>query len=235
MNFSAYTTETLEDLVRKIKYEISLRNKKEKANARVEFAKKLNPLGIDSKLEYKQEILKFNSESLLSLRNINNPHTARIKYLECLLSQNWSFLFPEKDTTEKYYVYAHVDPRNRIFVTHENCGGNYGGTPFYIGKGVGNRAFDLKRNQAHGKTIQAIREAGYNDSAIVKILFDNLTESKAFEIESKLIYFFQTKYENPQGALVNLEIPNRPVFVGEMEKILTNKQFEQLKEKNEGI
>ena len=39
----------------------------------------------------------------------------------------------------------------------------------------------------------------------------NLTETEALEMESKLIYFFGTKFElERKGILVNLSFPPRP-------------------------
>lgn len=140
-------------------------------------------------------------------------------FLDSLINQDWSHLFYGGDETRKYYVYAHIDPTKQIFHCSDTCGGNWGGQPFYIGKGTGNRAYELDRNQGHRKIIRSLKSSGVKDSRITKIIFSELTEAKAFEIEAKLIYFFGTIYDTKtkrKGLLYNLNIPNIPVFEGEM-------------------
>ncbi len=142
-------------------------------------------------------------------------HTSRGKYYTELMSQDWSHLFSNGDLDEKYYVYAHINPcakKVRLEINDQSCL-ELNGQPFYIGKGCGNRAYDLKRNQGHGKTIKDLLNSGVKDSDIVTILYENLSEDKALEIESKLIYFFGSIYESGRhGILVNLDIPPRPDF-----------------------
>lgn len=59
--------------------------------------------------------------------------------------------------------------------------------------------------------LRQLRELGVADSEIVSIVRDALTEREALEIESKLIYFFGTKFESGRkGILVNLDFPARP-------------------------
>lgn len=140
------------------------------------------------------------------------------KYYDELLEQDWSHLFKGGDLTPKYYVYAHINPSEKSMILHEERSKeiNFEGTPFYIGKGCNDRAYDLKRNQGHGEILKSLKKSGYNQDKIVKILFENLTEDQAFEIESKLIYFFGTIYERGRhGMLVNLDIPARPDFTRE--------------------
>jgi hypothetical protein len=86
------------------------------------------------------------------------------------------------------------------------------GTPFYIGKGCGDRAWDLNRNEGHGVHLRQLRKRGVADSEIVCIVRDNMTEREALELESKLICFFGTRFEaGRKGILVNLSFPARPV------------------------
>lgn len=148
-------------------------------------------------------------------------HNSNMECLPALIGQDWSHLYNGMDGHEIYYVYAHVDPRKSSFVSYDSCGGNYGGRPFYIGKGSGNRAFDLKRNQGHGKLIKEIIGQGYEKDNIVQILLDGLSEAKAFEVEAKLIYYFGTIYAGStkkKGLLLNLDIPPVPDFTGVMVK-----------------
>lgn len=142
------------------------------------------------------------------------PNRFLSKYYQILLGQDWGYLF-SGDEVQKYYVYAHIKPGNkRIKIDHEELPLIMNGVPFYIGKGTGERAFDLKRNQGHGAMLKELQDAGVKKSEIVCIISDCLSEAKAFELESKLIYLFGTKYEaDRKGMLVNLDIPPRPDFV----------------------
>lgn len=76
-----------------------------------------------------------------------------------------------------YYVYAYL---------REN------GTPYYIGKGKGNRAWGR-----HQKHIPVPKEK----SRII-ILYSNLSESEAFDLEIKNIKFYGRKNNNT-GILIN--------------------------------
>ena len=144
----------------------------------------------------------------------------RMKYLPCLLTQDWSRLFPNtEESSKRYYVYAHIDPREkptqltalRIILK---------GSPFYIGKGCGNRAFDLKRNQGHAKIIANIRAAGFPDFTISQIILNDLSEREALILEAKLIYMFGSIYdETIQGCLLNLADHIKPSFQNTMQKL----------------
>ena len=69
----------------------------------------------------------------------------------------------------KYYVYVHIRLDNN--------------TVFYVGKGTGNRAYDLDRGKFHN---------GVRDKygCRVEIIKDGLTESQAFRLESKMIKYY---------------------------------------------
>lgn len=167
-----------------------------------------------------KEISKYNSENVVSIPGYKSrKHTRCAAFLPALIKQDWSEIYSCGDSEQKYYVYAHVDPRKKVFCVPDEAGGNYGGMPIYIGKGTGGRAFDLKRNQGHGIALREILASGNPKESIVKILFDGLNEAKAFEIEAKLIYFFGTIYDKDSkkyGALLNLDMPKIPKFVGVM-------------------
>jgi len=69
----------------------------------------------------------------------------------------------------------------------------------------------LKRNQGHGIELNQLLNRGNTPEQIVCIIKDGLSEAEALEIESKLIYFFGTKFErHRRGILVNLDMPSRP-------------------------
>lgn len=135
------------------------------------------------------------------------------KYLGELLDQDWSHLFFGGNAEEKYYVYLHYEPSGKqVKFACENLEINIQGWPFYVGKGTGDRAYDMKRNQGHGQLLKQILSRHAADE-IVQIVKSGLTEAKAFELESKLIYFFGTRYERDRkGCLVNLDIPDRPLM-----------------------
>ena len=85
-------------------------------------------------------------------------------------------------TEGAYYVYALKDPRSSPAM------------PFYIGKGVGNRAWDheLKPDDSSkGKRIKAIRKTG--QEVLITILCDTLSEMQALKIEAELISAFGTE------------------------------------------
>lgn len=168
-----------------------------------------------------KEIVQHNSNNILKPLHIGSVKKmlASMPYLPALINQDWSSIYPEKenDTNTNFYVYAHVDPSKTLLAGCDK----FKCKPFYIGKGCGDRAYDLKRNQGHGKILDSLKKAGIAPSKIVVILYSGLSESKAFEIESKLISFFGTVYSNPKGILYNLDIPKTPKYVGMMKKMRT--------------
>lgn len=220
-------TDYLVELREAIKEELARRRKASAVAARRHFISQLTPHDFSERDAFNAAALQENSSNLLAVRGLTEEPDKRKHYLSALLAQDWSSIYSGGDPEPKYYVYAHVDPRERIFVARLECGGNYGGRPFYIGKGTGDRAYDLKRNQGHGKVIRSILECGYEASDIVKLVFDGLPEAKAFEIEAKLIYFFGTIYQEHRAhaCLYNLDIPPTPEFVGTMTKYVTRREY----------
>lgn len=212
----------------KISNELAIRKKAKKDAEKIQENASLE-LREQSLKQYRKAFCERNAERLLSLRPNSKKSKdpfSKCEYLAPLLAQDWMHLFASfENESNNYYVYAHIDPRARIFQATKHLGGSWGGEPFYIGKGTGSRAFDLKRNQGHGTQIRQILSDGYSPEDIVKIIYSNCSERKAFEIESKLIYFFGTRYQDDRGGiLLNLDIPRQPDFEGEMEKFITQKQ-----------
>lgn len=207
--------------------ELAKRKKKDK-KARI-----LNQIRLDdcdSFDSFNQSVAKLNYRNLMSLPYLAKREFTREKYYSSLVRQDWSHLFDSANYSdeEKFYVYAHVDPDARFFRVGKKYGGCFGGLPFYIGKGCGKRAYDLKRNQGHGKKLRTVLSKNWEPSDIVFIVKDGLSEAEAYELESKLIYFFGTKYQEdrPSGTLYNLDVPPIPVFEGVMQKLVTRKQYD---------
>lgn len=165
------------------------------------------------------EIMAFNIKRPLEIPSLLSSQIGGAKYyLPALIRQDWSSCYADAVEEGDFYVYAHVDPRKPAFVGEEKHGGNWMGRPFYVGKGAGRRAWDLKRNQGHGLLIKEILAEGYSPEDIVKVIYFKLPEQKALELESKLIYFFGTTYDTKRthGCLLNLDIPRVPLFEGTM-------------------
>lgn len=125
-----------------------------------------------------------------------------------------------------YYVYVHCDPNAKIALKKDGIstfGATLGMThlPFYIGKGIGNRAFELDRNESHRKIRQKIKT--FNKDILVTVLKDGLSERDALVLESKLIDIFGLT--SVGGRLVNLD-------EGVKSKERKHKYSEQLKELN---
>lgn len=132
-------------------------------------------------------------------------------HLTEIIRQDWLDLF-HGDQERKYYVYFHCyKGRQEYEFVSDFVPFKINGLPFYVGKGTGNRAYDLNRNQGHGAILKQLKSKHVTTSDIVYIIKDGLTEPEAFELESKFIHFFGTKYEkNRKGLLVNLDIPKVP-------------------------
>ena len=151
----------------------------------------------------------------------------RSRYWQALIHQDWSHIYECSEDGGDYYVYAHIDPSKAHFCKTKEYGGDFGGEPFYIGKGVGNRAYDFKRNDGHGRYIRQLLKIGFSKDEIVHIAFSGLSETKAYEIESKLIYFFGTLYEKGRrgATLLNLATPIKPDYQLDMLAMKTEKSL----------
>lgn len=210
-------TEDLRTIIRDAQTVLSQRHQKQKSkNKDLENSRE--------NLNKHRDLYERNSSGVLAIpEQCRKPGPSSEYFLPALINQDWSDFYPEneKDTTPIYYVYAHVDPTKKCFHTEAITEKSFKGRPFYIGKGSGNRAYDLNRNQGHGRILKRLTDSGYMPSDIVQIVFNKLPENKALELEAKLIYYFGTVYEdvathNIKKWLVNLEVPKLPDFKGEM-------------------
>lgn len=105
------------------------------------------------------------------------------------------------DPKFKYYVYQLRNPIISV--------------PFYIGKGSGNRWQDhfrlsSKDNSLKTRYIRALREIGIEP--VCDILFSNLSESLAYDLEKELIRFHGRLELDINGILTNNRIDCRPIM-----------------------
>ena len=155
----------------------------------------------------------------LSPEKINKPSKRAVQskiFDSCtsILNSNIDYIYPQKDSSNNYYVYAHCDPSNAVFVSKYNTNGlqafaaTLGLTkyPIYIGKGTGNRAYQLDRSETHKKVRQSLRSRGLDLQTF--IIKDNLTESEALALEAKLIDIFGLICYG--GKLTNLDEGKNP-------------------------
>jgi len=125
-------------------------------------------------------------------------------YSKMLLIYNQHNVFPGE-----HYVYAHINPLKKINIQHSPqhlfCASVLGLNfePFYIGKGIYNRAYELNRNDSHKKIRSKVLEKG-SEIEVVKIA-ENLSENCAFDLESRLIDILGLKVLHDDNLLVNLD------------------------------
>lgn len=110
----------------------------------------------------------------------------------------------------KFYVYAHLDTSRKIAI-EKNANTTFAATlgmdyfPFYVGKGAGDRCFDILRNETHRKMVQKLNILD-KQVKVIKIR-EGLTESEALQLESKLIDIFGLIVY--RGMLCNLDEGHR--------------------------
>ena len=123
-------------------------------------------------------------------------------------SQKLRDLYDTSTGDRHFYVYAHCDPRKQLNINNgpkdlfaAKIGLKY--KPIYIGKGKEDRAYDLKRNDAHRKIRTEILKEGLDYE--VMILESNLTLGESLLRESKLIDIFGIQHLNSSSWLINLD------------------------------
>lgn len=87
-----------------------------------------------------------------------------------------------------YYVYAYLRSKNTKY--------GLAGTPYYIGKGKGPRAYKQHRYNNSGVHVP-------KDKRFIVFLETNLTELGAFALERRYVSWYGTRYDNT-GILRNL-------------------------------
>ena len=131
---SALPDDVLKDIYRRVHTEVSMRRNKEKLSLRA--------FSID-----------------VSKKHLKTGHlwhkNGRLNGLSDLLADDWSGIYPDAGGDENFYVYAHINPTKKKLKYPAPDQLNISGLPFYIGKGCGGRAWDLNRNEGHGKIGRA--------------------------------------------------------------------------------
>lgn len=205
------------------KFTVDLSNKTELKNVIAELTKTLNELEDTSHLrslhfdplsmeDCKRVLNQIKSTIGLLKSETNGSKNQRIReqFFACqnIWNADLSSLFSEMelDAQSNYYVYVHCDPGAKIAIGRDgrsSFGATIGMThlPFYVGKGVGSRAFDLNRNETHRKIRQNL--SSFNKEPVVLILKNDLTELEALSYESKLIDIFGVIGKG--GRLCNLD------------------------------
>lgn len=112
------------------------------------------------------------------------------------------------DILDNFYIYIYLDPTKSNKYIYNEYKFNY--EPFYVGKGKNRRCYDIKkgRSKYFKNKINKIKRFGY-EPIIIK-LYDNISEKKAFELETKLINKIGRK-NNSTGPLLNIIDKNRGI------------------------
>jgi len=129
--------------------------------------------------------------------------------MEKILKCDISNIYQGFDEEKKYYVYVHCDPRKKLDIKNNlkhlflAIHFNLTHQPIYVGKGEADRYLDLHRNDSHRKIRSQLLKRK-TDLIPVKIK-NELTESQAFALESKLIDILGLLPLSKEGMLINLD------------------------------
>jgi hypothetical protein len=133
---------------------------------------------------------------------------------EKIFDSDISSIYQNSCEEKKYYVYVHCNPLKILNVKRDAKSAfavirlGLKTQPFYVGKGCGDRCYDLNRNEGHRKIRQMIRESN-QDISIVKIA-ENISEAEALAIESKIIDILGLRSLSEFSFLVNLDEGQMP-------------------------
>lgn len=130
----------------------------------------------------------------------------------------FEFLYEQSPHNEErgdYYVYIHCNSNKKINVNRDIrellLASKYSAiyVPIYVGKGIGNRCYELNRNEGHRK-IRSVLLKNSKDLLVVKVK-ENLSEQAALFEEQKLISFLGLSSLNEKGFLINLQTDNNVI------------------------
>lgn len=141
-----------------------------------------------------------------------------------------------------FYIYVYLDPRKKDYYNYVDFNFDY--EPFYVGKGSGYRYLkhltDKNKNTHKINKIKNIIDDGY--TPIILKLFENLTESEAYQKEIEIIEKIGRRINNT-GPLTNYfkggigdgytmsNHPNREEILLKMKNKKNTKHSEETKEK----
>lgn len=235
-DFRNTPTHELRDFIFKISQELNYRKLRDREAKLAPKIHSFPPIDIPTNYtiaEYNEIAFNYNSDNLMALP-LNYDLSDRVLHLPSLMRQDWSFLYSkdEHKTEKKFYVYAHINPKGRAFM--DGGFGFFGGAPFYIGKGTARRSHCFKRNAEHSEYLNQLMWSGCKKEELVTVLYKDLTEAKALELEAKLVYFFGARYDNTRinTSLVNIDLPIIPKYAnGAMHDYITEQVMEDCKKK----
>lgn len=206
-----YDSKEIRDVISSLNsslFELQRKSGEEKANVKTIVLDWNNLEQVDkicrSLIGRKQQLKK--DKGLLSEDTQTNLFQSRWDAIQTILNTDISFLYENSNLNQetKFYVYAHCDTTKEIKIKKTTAVQAYAASlgmksmPFYIGKGTGNRYEKSGRNGYHTK----ITNKKLNNTERI-ILKNNLSESEALQLESKLIDIFGLTVYG--GYLINID------------------------------
>ncbi len=154
------------------------------------------------------------------------PEHKHPEHLCQLLQQNWWWHFEDccnDYSNTPYYVYFHADPQAHQIKLGNNLLIRKCPTPFYVGMGQGARMTQLNgRSKFHTEKVTTLRMLGETMSSIAFKVKQNLTECKARQLESKLIFYFGCKASD----MISAKTPGQKNAMYGGKPCLLNQQYE---------
>jgi hypothetical protein len=111
---------------------------------------------------------------------------------------------------KRFYVYEHWRPDR--------------GECFYVGKGHGRRAYDMRRGRNRWHKFLTAKLSALGTAAEVKIIFDGLTEGEAFAKEIERIAFWKNDGADLVNSTLGGEGPTGRKHTEEWKRAISEKQ-----------
>lgn len=109
-----------------------------------------------------------------------------------IMNDDWDDLYKDSsDIGSDYYVYLHIDPSVNGLLALSDDEGLLAKLPipFYVGKGKGNRIYNMRRSKIHTAKLRDLTKYYAIEQVAIKFK-DGLSEKQALILEAKLILFF---------------------------------------------